>query len=171
MSSSDRIAAVCIVASSDSGTSLSDNGWCSLWRKVRVYLNVILFVCTLCARSRKFQDLLFKGNNHFFFQTEVSKTITSDSVKYSGLFKSQHYYYVALPFGRELNRVCEYICIPVLWYIILGGNLTILLWYIIHWILVYFVIYHSRVIFKNSSIYLSVFCHLFWNSQTKDPRC
>ncbi len=42
------------------------------------------FVCTLCAGSLKFQELPFKDNNYRVYQTEVTRTIISDSVKYSG---------------------------------------------------------------------------------------
>ncbi len=50
----------------------------------------VQFVCAPYARSLKVQELLFKDNDYRVFQTEVSETITSDSVKYSRLFRSQH---------------------------------------------------------------------------------
>ncbi len=67
-------------------------------------LRTTLIVCTLCARSLKVQKLSFKDNNYHVVLADVW-TITSDSVKYSGLFGSQDYCYAALLFGCELNSV------------------------------------------------------------------
>ena len=40
-------------------------------------LNVKLFVCMLCARSLKVQELSFKNKNYHVFQSEVFRTISS----------------------------------------------------------------------------------------------
>ncbi len=78
------------------------------------------------ARSLKFQELSIKNNNYHSFQTEKSRTISWDSVKYSGLFKIQHYWYIVLFYACELNTVYQYIYISVLWYNFMC-NLTLLL--------------------------------------------
>ncbi len=115
-------------------------------KRNRAYLNVKLFVCTLCTRSLKFHIPSLKDNSYHVYQTEVSRTIISDWVNYSGLFMSQHNCYAALLFGCELNRLCEYFCILVL------SHSKIWLYYcncyIAQQILVYF-IYHSGVSFNN----------------------
>ncbi len=43
-------------------------------RRSQAYLNAILFMCTLCTRSLKFQEPSFKDNNYHVYETEVSRT-------------------------------------------------------------------------------------------------
>ncbi len=72
----------------------------SAWpvKSSRACLNLKVFLCTLCARSLKYmyQELSYNDNTYHFFQPEVSRTVTSNSANYSGLFRGQHYCYIGL---------------------------------------------------------------------------
>ena len=148
---------------------------CLIHKKKPSLIKCKLYICTLCARPLKFQEQSFKDNNFFHvFQTEVSRTIASDSVKYSGLFISQHYCFEPrrTTFSLWTNQgVWEYLypCAVVLF--AKRDCIACCDCCIVCWILVYLVNKHSRVSFNNKQFNLSLtfFFHFFWNSKTREP--
>ncbi len=102
----------------------------------------------------KFQELSSK--DYHVYQTQISRTRISDSVKYSGLLRSQHYnFYMALLYSCVLNGAFAYFCILVLWYYI--TKLTFAVIFLLFFEFLYNFYFTIQDSFDNKkSIY---FCH------------
>ncbi len=111
--------------SGDFGSSVSDRGRYIAYEEksglpecktVRVH-TLLQVPCNKSDKSLMFQELSVRANNYHVFHTEVSGTVTSDSIKYSGLFRSQHCCYDALRlWSKQSVRVYLKKLMLVLWY-------------------------------------------------------
>ncbi len=63
----------------------------------------------------KLQEISLDDNNYHVYQTEVSRTISWNSVKL-GIIQKSTLLWCRSTFECELDRVCEYIWILLLWF-------------------------------------------------------